>query len=116
MTIVPPDNKDRRLLAAYETVTRLYSRAVSELARQRGVLPLDAYNRLRERVEQARINCGPVGNRCGVRVGVGVRAHTADESAALRRVPSRSADVCHGVGRLDGCGHACQSSAGAQGN
>jgi len=50
-------SEERRLLAAYETATRLYSSAVSELARQRGVLPLDAYNQLREGVEQARINC-----------------------------------------------------------
>ena len=57
MGIGSPDNAERRLLAEYETVTRFYSWAVSELSRQCGVLPPDAYNRLRELAENARMDC-----------------------------------------------------------
>ncbi len=60
MSIGSPDNEERRLLAEYETVTRFYSWAVSELSRQRGVLPLDGYDKLRdlgELVEKTRLDC-----------------------------------------------------------
>jgi hypothetical protein len=57
MSIGAPDNHERRLLAEYGTATRFYSWAVSELSRQRGVLPLDAYDKLRELVENARRDC-----------------------------------------------------------
>ncbi len=57
MGIGSPDNAERRLLAEYETVTRFYSWAVSELSRQRGVLPLDAHNKLSKLVDKARRDC-----------------------------------------------------------
>ena len=45
--------KSGDLLAEYETATRLYSLAVSELSRQRGTLPYDAYVKLRMVAEDA---------------------------------------------------------------
>jgi hypothetical protein len=50
-----PDNKERRLLAEYETATGFYSWAVRELSRQRGTLAHDEYERLRNMVENARL-------------------------------------------------------------
>src|SRR6476646_6321953 len=51
-----PDNEERRLLAEYETATSFYSWAVRELSRQRGTLVNDEYERLRNMVENARLN------------------------------------------------------------
>ena len=52
-----PDNEERRLLAEYETATRFYSWAVSELSRQRGTLSYDAYLNLRRVAGDAREEC-----------------------------------------------------------
>ena len=52
-----PDNEERRLLAEYETATRFYSWAASELSRQRGVLPDDTYHKLQTLVEEALMDC-----------------------------------------------------------
>ena len=52
-----PDNEERRLLAEYETATAFYSWAVGQLARQRGTLPLDDYNKLLNVAEEARAEC-----------------------------------------------------------
>ena len=52
-----PDNEERRLHAEYETATSFYSWTVRELARTRGLLPIDQYNRLFDMVENARLEC-----------------------------------------------------------
>jgi hypothetical protein len=57
MSIGSPDNEERRLLAEYETVTRFYAWAVSELSRQRGLVSRDAYAHLFNVTEDARENC-----------------------------------------------------------
>ena len=41
-----PNNEERRLQAEYETAISFYSWTVRELARNRGTLPIDQYNRL----------------------------------------------------------------------
>jgi len=50
-----PNNEERRLLAEYQTATGFYSWAVGELARQRGTVPRDHYERLRNLVGNARV-------------------------------------------------------------
>jgi hypothetical protein len=57
MSIGSPDNEERRLIAEYETVTRFYSWAVSELSRQRGLLPQDAHDKMLKLTEDARTDC-----------------------------------------------------------
>ena len=52
-----PDNEERRLLAEYETTTHFYSWAISELSRQREILPQDACDKLLKLVEEARRDC-----------------------------------------------------------
>jgi hypothetical protein len=52
-----PANEERRLLAEYETATRFYSWAVSELSRQRGILSYDDYQELRKVVEDGYTEC-----------------------------------------------------------
>lgn len=48
-----PDNEGRRLLAEYETVSRLYSWAVGQLARQVETMPYDECKKLLKMVEDA---------------------------------------------------------------
>ena len=57
MSVGSPDNEERRLLALYETTTAFYSWTVRELSRQRGTLQRDEYGRLRDLVENARLEC-----------------------------------------------------------
>ncbi len=57
MTIESPDNEERRLIAEYETVTRFYSWAMSELSRQRGLLPRETYDKMLKVTEDARTDC-----------------------------------------------------------
>ena len=52
-----PDTEISRLLAEYGMVTRLYSWAVSELSRQRGLLPRDEYVKLFRVAEDALADC-----------------------------------------------------------
>lgn len=52
-----PDNEERRLLAEYATVTRLYSWAVGELSRQRGLVPRDECVKLFRMAEDACTDC-----------------------------------------------------------
>jgi hypothetical protein len=49
-----PDNEKRRLLGEYRTATRLYSRCVRELSRERGSLLHDNFDKILKSVEQAR--------------------------------------------------------------
>src|SRR5258705_13637586 len=49
-----PDNKERRLLAEYDTATRFYSWAVTELSRQRGIVSHDEYIKLKQVTDDAR--------------------------------------------------------------
>ena len=51
------DDKERSLLAEYETVARFYSWAVSELSWKRGVLSREAYDKLFAFTEDARVEC-----------------------------------------------------------
>ena len=57
MSIGSPDNEERRLIAEYETVTRFYSWAISELSRQRGLLQRDAHDKMLKVAEDARTEC-----------------------------------------------------------
>jgi hypothetical protein len=57
MSIGSPDNEERRLIAEYETVTRFYSWAISELSRQRGLLPRNAHAKILKLTEDARKDC-----------------------------------------------------------
>jgi len=52
-----PDNQERRLHTEYETATSFYSWTVRELAKNRGILPHDQYDRLLNMVENARFEC-----------------------------------------------------------
>ena len=52
-----PNNEERRLVAEYETVTSFYSWTVRELVRNRETLSHDEYDRLRNMVENARLEC-----------------------------------------------------------
>ena len=54
MSIGSPDNEERRLIAEYETVTRFYRWAISELSRQRGLMPQDADDKMLKLTEDAR--------------------------------------------------------------
>lgn len=57
MALEAPDNEERDLLAEYDMATSFYSWAVSELARQRGLLPRDAFLKLFQVAEDARTDC-----------------------------------------------------------
>jgi hypothetical protein len=57
MSIGSPDNEERRLLAEYETVTRFYHWAISELSRQRGLMPRVTYDKMLKLTEAAREDC-----------------------------------------------------------
>jgi hypothetical protein len=52
-----PDNEERRLLAEYQTATRFYSWAVSELARQHRAVSHDDYLKLQKVAADARDEC-----------------------------------------------------------
>jgi hypothetical protein len=52
-----PNNEERRLYAEYETATNFYSWTVRELAKNRGMLPHDQYDRLLNLVGNARLEC-----------------------------------------------------------
>jgi hypothetical protein len=52
-----PDNEERRLFAEYETVERFYYWAISELSRQRDLMPRDACDKMLKLTEDAREDC-----------------------------------------------------------
>jgi hypothetical protein len=57
ISVGAPHNEERRLLAEYETVTGFYSWTVREVSRQPVTLSSDEYGRLRNMVENARLEC-----------------------------------------------------------
>jgi hypothetical protein len=52
-----PDSEERRLLAEYQTATRFYSWAASELSRQRETASFEDYQKLRKMTQDAFAAC-----------------------------------------------------------